>query len=167
MANKLRSKIPKFLKKLEALQAAVDDTADMMLEAAQEIAPSPWHPGPWARGALVNAMYIQRAASSNDHKYTFDEAVAAAMASASIMHASDPQRYPMLKENEIDHERRIFYTLPGMGYAVLTNPMYYAGLIVFGGVSDSGNVIAPQPFMLPVAQAAMPGLVKRIKAILK
>jgi hypothetical protein len=152
---------------METLQLAVDETADVMLEAAQELAPSPWHPGPWARGALVNAMYISRAPGSIDNKYTFQSGVTAAMASASEMHASNPQRYPMLRIEEIDSAIPEFSAVQGLARAALINPMYYAGLIEFGGISDSGNTIAAQPFLMPVALAAMPGFVKRIKVLLK
>lgn len=167
MANKYKSKIPEFLAKLESLQTAVDDTADAMLETAQELAPSPWHPGPWARGALVNSMYVARAPGSTDHKYTFAEGMAAAMASASIMHASEPGRYPMLRAGEIDQSVPVVSSRVGVSSAVLVNPMYYAGLIEFGGISDAGNVITAQPFLMPVAAAAMPALIKRIKVLLR
>lgn len=167
MLSKLKSNIPQYIARLQNLQAAVDDTADAILEAAQELTPSPWNPGPWARGVLVNAIYVSRSPGSADGKYTFSASLAAAKGSAMQMRQLNPGKYHFAEMEEFDQSIPSYDNSRFTHWAIVVNPMYYAGLIEHGGMNENGYVIAAQPFMTPVAVPAMPGFINRVKFLLK
>lgn len=162
MANKLRSKIPQYIARIEAaLQDACDDTADAIVDVARETAPSIWHPGPYARGALANSIHVV-APGRND----FSLALASAMMSASFAVASDPGKYRRLTPDEFDGPMLPPPSVPGVGYAMVYAPMIYAGKVEHGWYSsDAKKHIGAQPYMAPAAKQAFAGLVARAKEI--
>lgn len=162
MANKLKSRIPQYIAKIQAgIQDACDDTADHMVDVAREAAPSIWHPGPYARGALANSIHVV-APGRNDYSL----ALASAFMSASFAVASDPEKYRELTPSEFDGPMLPKPSVPNVGNAMVYAPMVYAEKVEYGWYnSHLKRHLAPQPYMRPAMQEGFVFLMARLKKV--